>query len=109
MYNVCQELRLSYTFGIGLNSRLRALSDDLLKQAVKDFEQTKKPQRLFLAVSYQAGSWAAAQPVVIKVEAHAQGTNRRAVVTNRPGWEAMPSAIRDNTPSGARVRTGTRN
>ena len=68
MYNVCQELRLSYTFGIGMNSRLRDLSDELLKQAVKDFEQTKKPQRLFLAVRYQAGSWAAAQPIVIKVE-----------------------------------------
>jgi hypothetical protein len=95
MYNVCQELRLSYTFGIGMNSRLRELSDDLLKQAVKDFEQTKKPQRLFLAVRYQAGTWKAAQPIVIKVEAHAQGTNRRAVVTNRPGWEVLPSAVYD--------------
>jgi len=95
MYNVCQELRLSYTFGIGMNSRLRDKSDELLKQAVKDFEQTKEPQRLFLAVRYQAESWAAAQPVVIKVEAQAQGTNRRAVVTNRPGGEVMPSAIYD--------------
>jgi len=95
MYKVCQELRLSYTFGIGMNSVLRELSDELLKQAVKDFEQTKKPQRLFLAVRYQAKSWAEEQPIVIKVEAHAQGTNRRAVVTNRPGWEAMPAAIYD--------------
>lgn len=95
MYKVCQELRLSYTFGIGMNSVLRDLSDELLKQAVKDFEQTKKPQRLFLAVRYQAQSWPEEQPIVIKVEAHAQGTNRRAVVTNRPGWEAMPSAIYD--------------
>ena len=93
MYNVCQELRLSYTFGIGMNSRLRDISDELLKQAVKDFEQTKMPQRLFLAVRYQAGSWTADQPIVIKVEVHAQGTNRRAVITNRPGWQAMPSAI----------------
>jgi hypothetical protein len=95
MYNVCQKLRLSYTFGIGMNSRLRDLSDDLLKQAVKEFEETKKPQRLFLAIDYQAKSWAASQPIVIKVEAHAQGTNRRAVVTNRPGWVSMPSAIYD--------------
>ncbi len=36
MYDVCQELRLSYTFGIGMNSRLRDLSDDLFKQAVED-------------------------------------------------------------------------
>jgi hypothetical protein len=95
MYNVCQELRLSYTFGIGMNSRLRDLSDELLKQAVKEFEQTKKPQRLFLAAGYQAKSWNLPQPIVIKVEVHSQGTNRRAVVTNRPGWEVMPSAIYD--------------
>jgi len=95
MYNVCQELRLSYTFGIGMNSRLQELSDELLKQAVKDFEQTKEPQRLFLAGQYQARPWPATQPLVIKVEAHAQGTNRRAVVTNRPGWDALPAAIYD--------------
>jgi hypothetical protein len=95
MYDVCAELRLSYTVGIGMNSRLRDLSDELLKQAMKDFEQTKKPQRLFLADRYQAKTWKVAQPIVIKVEVHAQGTNRRAVVTNRPGWEVMPSAIYD--------------
>jgi hypothetical protein len=95
MYNVCQELWLSYTFGIGMNSRLRDLSEALLKQAVEDYERTKQPQRLFLADYYQAGSWAAAQPIVIKVEAHAEGTNRRAVVTNRPGWGVLPSAIYD--------------
>jgi hypothetical protein len=93
MYNVCRELRLSYTFGIGMNSRLRELSDELLKQAVKDYEETGQPQRLFLADRYQAGTWSAAQPIVIKVEAHAQGTNRRAVVTNRPGWEVLPGAV----------------
>jgi Transposase DDE domain group 1 len=95
MYDVCQELRLSYTLGIGMNSRLREFSDDLLKQAVDAFEQTKVPQRLFLAVHYRAESWPAFRAIVIKVEAHAQGTNRRAVVTNRPGWEALPSAVYD--------------
>jgi hypothetical protein len=95
MYDVCEELGLSYTLGIGMNSRLRELSDDLLKQAVEDFDRTQEPQRLFLAVRYQAGTWAAARPIVIKVEAHAQGTNRRAVVTNRPGWEVLPSAVYD--------------
>jgi Transposase DDE domain group 1 len=95
LYDVCQELRLSYTLGIGMNSRLREFSDDLLKQATDAFEQTKVPQRLFLAVHYRAESWPAFQPIVIKVEVHAQGTNRRAVVTNRPGWEALPSAVYD--------------
>jgi hypothetical protein len=95
MYNVCQELRLSYTFGIAMNPRLRDLSEELLKEAVEQYEQTHQPQRRFLAVSYQAGSWPAPQTLVIKVEAHAQGTNRRAVVTNRPGWGVLPQATYD--------------
>jgi len=95
MYEVCRELRLSYTFGLGMNARLQALSEDLLKQAVADYEQTGQPQRRFLATRYQARSWPAEQPIVIKVEADAAGTNRRAVVTNRPGWEVLPAAIYD--------------
>jgi Transposase DDE domain group 1 len=95
MYRVCRELRLSYTFGIAMNSRLRALSDDLLKQAVRAYEQTEEPQRLFLAQPYQAESWPQPQSIVIKVEAHSEGTNRRAVVTNRPGWNVLPAAVYD--------------
>ena len=45
MYDVCRELRLTYTFGIGMNSRLRALSDDLLEEAVAAYERTGQPQR----------------------------------------------------------------
>ena len=95
MYIVCRELRLSYTFGIGMNSRLRDLSEGLLKEAVEEYEKTGQPQRRFLAVDYRAQTWAWEQPIVIKVEAHAQGTNRRAVVTNRPGWEVLPAAVYD--------------
>jgi len=95
MYDVCQELCLTYTFGIGMNSRLRAFSDDLLKQVLEEYERTGQPQRSFLLVEYQAESWAAPQPVVIKAEAHAQGTNRRAVVTNRPGCQVLPHAVYD--------------
>jgi len=95
MYDVCQELRLTYTFGIGMNSRLRAHSDDLLKQALEEYERTGQPQRSFRLVEYQADSWPAPQPVVIKVEAHAEGTNRRAVVTNRPGSQTLPHAVYD--------------
>ncbi len=95
MYLVGRELRLSYTFGIGMNSRLRDLSEGLLKEAVEEYEKTGQPQRRFLAVHYRAQTWAWEQPIVIKAEAHAQGTNRRAVVTNRPGWEVLPAAVYD--------------
>lgn len=95
MYNVCRELRLSYTFGMGMNARLRALSEDALNAAVHEYERTGQPQRSFLRLDYQAESWPEPQPVVIKVEAHAEGTNRRAVVTNRPGCSVVPQAVYD--------------
>jgi Transposase DDE domain group 1 len=95
MYDVCRELRLSYTFGIGVNSRLQAMSDALMKQALEDYKKTNQIQRLFLLVDYQARSWPESQPVVIKVEANPEGTNRRAVVTNRPGCQVLPGAIYD--------------
>lgn len=95
MYNVGQELRLSYTFGIGVNRRLRELSKDLEKQALEAYRKDGQPQRLFRLVDYQARSWKESQPVVIKVEANAQGLNVRAVVTNRPGCQVLPSAIYD--------------
>jgi hypothetical protein len=95
MYDVCRELRLSYTFGIGVNPRLRVLSDDLENQVLDAYKKDGQPQRLFRLVDYQARSWAEPQPVVIKVEANAQGLNRRAVVTNRPGCRVLPYAIYD--------------
>jgi DDE family transposase len=95
MYRVCRELGLSYTFGISMNSRLQNLSEGLLAEAVAAYEQTRQPQRRFLATHYRAKSWAYEQSIVIKVEANAQGTNRRAVVTNRPGWQVLPDAVYD--------------
>ena len=95
MYIACRELGLSFTFGISMNSRLRDLSEGLLKETVAEYERTRQPQRRFLPTHYRAQSWAAAQTIVIKVEAHAQGTNRRAVVTNRPGWHVLPAAVYD--------------
>jgi hypothetical protein len=50
---------------------------------------------VFLLIDDQAESWPASQPVVIKAEAHAQGTNRRAVVTDRPGVRVLPQAVYD--------------
>ena len=95
MYDVCEELGLTYTIGLGMNPRLKKLSDSLLEEAVETYAETGKPQRLFLPVEYQADSWSKARSVVIKVEVHAQGTNRRAVVTNRLGWSVEPQGTYD--------------
>jgi hypothetical protein len=94
-YLACERLEIDYTIGLGMNAVLKRQSDALLDQAVRQFEQTGQPQRLFTAFWYQADSWELPRWVIVKCEAHAQGTNRRAVVTNRPGARVLPQAAYD--------------
>src|SRR5262249_18608663 len=42
------------------------------------------------------GTWSAARWVIVKAEANAQGTNRRFVVSNRPGARIMLAATYDD-------------
>lgn len=96
MYAVCERLGVEYLFGIASNATLKQLSDALLEQAVQTFDRTKTPQRLFDAFWYQAGSWDRARWIIVKAEANAQGTNRRFIVTNRPGAFLVPEAAYDD-------------
>ncbi len=83
MYDVCEELGVDYTFGVRMNPVLQRASADLLARAVAQYEEQGTPQRLFCAFEYQAGSWPEPRWTIIKCEANSQGTNRRAVVSNR--------------------------
>lgn len=95
IYAGAEELEIDYTVGIGMNATLKKWSDSLLAEAVAQWEATAQPQRLFTAFWYRAESWPAQRWVVVKCEANAQGTNRRAVVTNRPGAFVLPEAAYD--------------
>lgn len=95
MYEGCERLEIDFTIGIGMNSTLKKLSDPLLQHAVEQFEASGEPQREFCAFWYRAKSWPAQRWVVVKCEANGQGTNRRAVVTNRPGAFVLPGATYD--------------
>jgi len=95
MYDACERLDVDFTIGLGMNARLKRLSENTLKTAVERFEATGQSQRLFCASWYRAASWPALRFVVVKCEANAQGTNRRAVVTNRPGAFVLPAAAYD--------------
>ena len=95
MYTVCERLDLQYTFGLTMNATLKDRSEPLLEHVVGQYEQTGQPQRSFCDFWYQADSWPAQRRVVIKVEVHDQGTNRRAIVTNRPGVFVLPGAVYD--------------
>jgi hypothetical protein len=50
---------------------------------------------LFTCFWYQAGTWPCARYVFAKAEANDRGTNRRFVVTNRPGAVLLPEETYD--------------
>jgi hypothetical protein len=95
IYETCEALNLDYTVGIGMNVKLQKLTDFLLAEAVAQQQATGQPQRLFTAFGYRAQGWSTERWVVVKCEANAQGTNRRAVVSNRPGAKVLPGAAYD--------------
>jgi len=67
----------------------------VLEEAIARFEETGESQRVFCTSWYRAASWPVERLVVIKCEVNSQGTNRRAVVTNRPGAFIMSAATYD--------------
>jgi hypothetical protein len=96
MYAVCERLGLFYTFGLSANSVLKDATDFLLEQAVAAYEQTREPQRLFTQFLYRAGSWKHYRRVIVKAECNRIGTNRRFIVTNRPGAAVLPGVAYDD-------------
>jgi hypothetical protein len=96
MYAVCERLVLDYTFGLSANAVLQRETEELLAEAVRRFTDTRQPQRLFEGFWYQAETWAQPRWVIAKAEAHAQGTNRRFIVSNRLGARTWIEATYDD-------------
>lgn len=101
MYEACERLGVTYTFGFATNPRLKRLTDDLMNRAVAHHAATRAKARFFACFQYQCDTWARARAVVAKAECHAGGTNLRFVVTNLPvdpspteptGWPSDPVA-----------------
>jgi Transposase DDE domain group 1 len=107
MYDVCERFRVFYTFGLSANAVLQRETEGLLAEAVAVYERERQaarrhdpprpaaPSRLFTGFWYQAGTWSQARWVVAKAEANDRGTNRRFVVTNRPGAVVLPGPTYD--------------
>jgi Transposase DDE domain group 1 len=96
MYDACEPRELLYTFGLAANKVLQRRTEPLLAEAVRRFAETGVPQRLFDGFWYRAQGWPFPRWVVVKAEANAQGTNRRFVVSNRPGARVLPEAAYDD-------------
>ena len=95
LYEFCERLDVEYSIGIGMNNVLKQNTEEVRQKAVEKCGKTGAPQRLFTGFDYQAGTWKQPRWVLVKCEANAQGTNRRAVVTNRPGSRTLPRGVCD--------------
>ena len=109
MYDACERFDVDYTLGMGMNARLKKLTDPLLAEAVARREGSGEPQRLFTAFWYRADSWPAQRWVVVKCEANAEGTNRRAWSPTAPGQRCCRRRPTTATPTAAKAKTATRN
>ena len=107
LYEVCERLRATYTFGLSANAVLQRETEGLLAEAVVGYDRERQAarqqdpprtpvsSRLFAGFWYQAGTWPQQRWVVAMAEANDRGTNRRFVVTNRPGAVLLPEATYD--------------
>lgn len=89
------ESRVGVTYSIGyqMNSLMRKKSEELMQRVLAAYKQSGQEQRGFMHLRHRGRTWNGERDLVIKCEVTAQGTNRRAVITNRPGAAQYPDGI----------------
>lgn len=95
LHDPCARRDVLYPFGQSANAVLQRHPAESLADAVRRWDQTHEPQRLFAGFRYQAQTRSAPRWVVAKAEANAQGTKRRFGTTNRPGATLFLGATYD--------------
>jgi hypothetical protein len=106
LYAWCEAAGITYTIGLGSNSRLREAIQPLRQEAeAQSAAQHGAKVRLLDETRYQAATWPHARRVVMKAEVLAKGTNTRFVVTNRTD---PPAPAMTGMSGEARPRTGSR-
>jgi hypothetical protein len=79
----CEENKVGFVFGLAKNSRLLKIIGRQLQEAKVQFEESKKPARVFSEFAYRTKkSWSGERRVVAKAEHLEKGANPRFVVTS---------------------------
>ncbi|NYT64343.1 IS1380 family transposase, partial [Alcaligenaceae bacterium] len=84
----CERANVQYIIGLARNKRLQARVQAAEQVLERDYERTRRKQRLISEFSYGADSWARSRRVITRLEYGAQGTNPRFIVTNITGSDA---------------------
>jgi hypothetical protein len=78
----CEGEGIGFIFGLGQNDRLKKQIEAQMKQAEKQYEETKVPARVFSEFFYSTEkTWSRERRVIAKAEHLAKGANPRFVVT----------------------------
>lgn len=85
MLNWCERNDVGYIVGMASNKRLEAPLKPIINVARAAYENSGQKQRIFMPLSYQAGSWKCSRKVVAKAEYTSKGPNLRFIVTNLEG------------------------
>ena len=85
MYRFCESNGLGYLFGLKATDPLKKRTDRALAWVKERLQRTGEPQRRVGGFRHKAGSWTHARRILYKVEANAEGTNRRFGITNLAG------------------------
>lgn len=85
MLRWCDRRGVDYIVGLAKNSRLLALTAELMKKAAEQHRQSDEKQRLFQWLDYGALTWDKARSIIAKAEHSDQGSNPRFVVTSLKG------------------------
>jgi hypothetical protein len=83
MMSWCENNKVGFVFGLAKNSRLLKIIGRQLQEAKIQFEESKKPARVFTEFAYRTKkSWSGERRVVAKAEHLEKGANPRFVVTS---------------------------
>jgi Transposase DDE domain group 1 len=80
----CEAHGVDFVFGFARNDRLRRMIAQAMGEASQQYQQTRKPARIFVEFRYETttGSWSQARRVVAKAECLDGKENPRYVVTS---------------------------
>lgn len=92
MYEALEAIpNVIYTIGFMMTPVLRKKSNELLKSTEMQYETTRTLAKQYMFFPHCSDRWKkVSRNIVIKCEANCEGSNRRAVITNRPGAEQYP-------------------
>ena len=81
-----EKMRCDYILGFAINAKLKELAAPWRAQCLKRRSLPDRPTvRRFRAFSYRGARWSRAQKVIARIEATANGTDARFIVTNLEG------------------------